>query len=66
MIEMLFLLGFSLHNIEEAVWLPEWSSHAKKFHKEISRTEFLFAVIVITALGYLLTFQYYLFAGSCG
>jgi hypothetical protein len=59
MIELLFILGFSLHNLEEALWLPEWSKHAARFHKEVSRNEFYFAIIVITALGYLFTFQYF-------
>jgi len=64
MIELLFLLGFSLHNIEEALWLPEWSKHARKYHKEVSKNEFAFAVIIVTAIGYLLTFQYFIFAPS--
>lgn len=64
MIELLFLLGFSLHNLEEALWLPEWSKHARKYHKEVSKNEFTFAVIIVTAIGYLLTFQYFIFASS--
>jgi hypothetical protein len=64
MIELLFLLGFSLHNIEETLWLPQWSKHARKYHKEVSKNEFTFAVIIITAIGYLITFQYFLFASS--
>lgn len=61
MIELLFLLGFTLHNIEEGIWLPAWSKHAGKYHKEVSGNEFRFAVIVVTALGYLFTFQYFIF-----
>ncbi len=64
MIELLFLLGFSLHNLEEALWLPQWSKHARKYHKEVSKNEFTFAVISVTAVGYLLTFQYFIFAPS--
>ena len=64
MIELLFLLGFSLHNLEEALWLPRWSKHARKYHKEVSPSEFTFAVIIVTAIGYLLTFQYFIFAPS--
>jgi len=64
MIELLFLLGFSLHNLEEALWLPQWSKHARKYHKEVSKNEFTFAVIAVTAIGYLLTFQYFIFAPS--
>ncbi len=65
MMELLFLLGFSLHNLEEALWLPEWSKHAQKYHKKVSANEFRFAVIIITALGYLVTFQYFLFSATC-
>ena len=36
MIELLFLLGFTLHNLEEALWLPQWSKHARKYRKEVS------------------------------
>jgi hypothetical protein len=64
MIELLFLLGFSLHNIEEALWLPQWSKHARKYHKEVSKNEFAFAVIIVTSIGYLLTFQYFVFSSS--
>ncbi len=62
MIEILFIIGFSLHNIEEALWLPKWSKSAGKYHKEISVNQFRFAVIVITIIGYLFTFQYFLFS----
>lgn len=54
-IKIIFLLGFTLHNIEEAVWLPKWSKYAKKFHEPVESNEFGFAVIIITMLGYLLT-----------
>jgi hypothetical protein len=64
MIELLFLLGFSLHNLEEALWLPQWSKHARKYHKEVSKNEFTFAVIIVTVIGYLLTLQYFIFALS--
>ena len=56
MFELLFLLSFTLHNLEEALWLPKWSAYAKKFHKEVSYQEFHFAVLIITIFGYILTF----------
>jgi len=62
--ELLFLLCFSLHNIEEALWLPAWSKHAKRYHKEVTENEFRFAVIIVTAIGYLITFQYLLFPAN--
>ncbi len=61
-IEILFIIGFTIHNIEEALWLPKWSQSAGKYHKEISFNVFRFAVIVITIIGYLLTFQYFIFS----
>lgn len=57
MIELIFLLGFTLHNLEEALWLPKWSRHAKKYHREVGEKEFRFALIVVTAVGYLITLQ---------
>ena len=56
MAEILFLLGFSLHNLEEALWLPAWSRHATRFHPEVKKNEFHFAIFVVTTLGYGLTF----------
>ena len=54
-LKLIFLLGFTIHNIEESVWLPEWSLHAKKFHEPVERNQFIFAVIVVTIIGYLVT-----------
>lgn len=64
MIEILFLIGFTLHNIEEAIWLPKWSRNAQKYHKEVSWKQFLFAVSIITVIGYLLTLQYILLSSQ--
>lgn len=58
MFELLFLLALTLHNIEEALWLPAWSRHAGAFHPAVEKNEFHFAVVIITAIGYLLTFAY--------
>ena len=60
--KLLFLFCFSIHNIEEALWLPAWSKYAKRYHKEVTENEFRFGVIVVTAIGYLITFQYFLFS----
>lgn len=48
----LFCLAITLHNIEEAVWLPKWSQRASRFHKPVTPGEFHFAVIVVTVLAY--------------
>lgn len=51
-----FPLAITLHNIEEALWLPRWSRYAKRFHAPVEQNEFLFAVILVTILAYLSTF----------
>ncbi len=64
MFEVLFLLGFTLHNIEEALWLPKWSVTAGKFHPVVKANEFHFALICVTVIGYLITFQFMLFGAN--
>jgi hypothetical protein len=54
-LKLIFLLGFTLHNLEESIWLPEWSKQAKKFHEPVERNQFVFAVVVVTIIGYLIT-----------
>ncbi|MEK5449794.1 HXXEE domain-containing protein [Paenibacillus sp. FSL R7-0331] len=53
-----FCFAITLHNIEEAVWLPKWSQKSSGFHKPVASSEFHFAVIVITILAYLSAFSY--------
>ena len=52
---LLFLLSITLHNVEEALWLPQWSKYAMKFHKKVEKNEFYFAVLIITLIAYLST-----------
>lgn len=54
-IYLLFLFAITLHNIEEALWIPRWSRYTEKFGKQVSGDEFHFAVLVITILAYLAT-----------
>ncbi|RPH52709.1 MAG: HXXEE domain-containing protein [Desulfobacteraceae bacterium] len=54
-IKIIFLLGFTLHNLEEAIWLPKWSKYANKYHEPVESDQFVFAVIIITIMGYILT-----------
>lgn len=61
MLEILFLMAFTFHNIEEGVWLPKWSKYAGKYHPKVENNEFHFALIVITTVGYLLTFLFLVF-----
>lgn len=53
--QWLFPLAITIHNIEEALRLPEWSARAARFHKPVGAFEFRFAVVVLTLLGYLVT-----------
>lgn len=51
---LLFLLSFTLHNLEEALWMPKWKPPGSvSFLKPAPKNEFYFALIVLTALSYL-------------
>jgi drug/metabolite transporter (DMT)-like permease len=53
---LIFPLAITLHNIEEALWLPQWSRFAKRYHKPVDRNEFYFALICVTLMAYLVSF----------
>lgn len=53
---LFFCLAITLHNIEEAIWLPSWSQSSYAIQQPVASNEFHFAVIVITALAYLTAF----------
>lgn len=55
---LFFCFAITLHNIEEAIWLPKWSQQPSKFQKSVTSSEFHFAVVVITAFAYLSAFSY--------
>lgn len=55
------MLGFTIHNIEEGIWLPEWSKYAEKFHKPVKKEIFRTALIFLTLFSYVLFFAEYLF-----
>ncbi|AZV43393.1 hypothetical protein BAOM_2784 [Peribacillus asahii] len=59
-----FCLAITLHNLEEALWLPQWSQQPSKFQRAVSTNEFHFAVLVITSLAYLSAFSYFYFPES--
>jgi hypothetical protein len=65
-VKLLFLLAFTLHNLEESVWLPAWSKHAGRFHITVQRNQFIFAAIIITVVVYLVTFVSILFDNPNG
>lgn len=55
---ILFCLAITVHNLEEAIWLPAWSQQASRFQKPVTKGEFRFAVAVITGLAYLTAIGY--------
>lgn len=61
---LFFPIAITLHNLEEAIWLPAWTKHAKQFHKPIESNVFYFAVIFVTILAYLSTFLAVAFPSS--
>lgn len=48
----LFAVAVTLHNVEEAVFLPRWSRHAGRWHLPVGAAEFRFAVAVLALLAY--------------
>lgn len=55
---VLFCFAITLHNLEEAIWLPRWSQTSSQFQKPVTSSEFHFAVLVITILAYLSACSY--------
>ena len=55
----LFPIAFTIHNIEEALWLPAFSKSAGKFHKPVNSFEFAFALIILTLLSIIITFLFF-------
>jgi len=47
-IAWLFTLGVLAHNTEEALFLPEWSASAGRWHVPVGASEFRFAVAVFS------------------
>lgn len=55
-LQWLFPVVVTLHNFEEAIWLPKWSKKAGKWHPQVGKREFRFAAVVIAILAYGLTY----------
>ena len=47
-IAWLFTLGVLAHNFEEALYLPEWSASAGRWHGPVGASEFRFAIVVFS------------------
>jgi hypothetical protein len=48
----LFAVAITLHNLEEALWLPQWSKSAGRWAHPVGTREFRFAVVRLTAPAY--------------
>jgi hypothetical protein len=48
-----FAVAVTVHNLEEALFLPNWSRRAGRWHVPVGASEFRFAVTVLTLLAYL-------------
>ncbi len=42
----------TIHNLEEAIWLPEWSKTAGMWHLKVGEAEFRVAVLLLTIMFY--------------
>jgi hypothetical protein len=51
----LFPVAITVHNLDEAVWLPAWSRTAGRWHVGVGAFEFRLAVAVLTALAWVVT-----------
>lgn len=60
---LLFLIAFTLHNLEEAIFLPAWSK-TSRFQKTVEPKVFRFAVTIITLLAYLIGMLYLLWPSN--
>ena len=49
----LFAISITVHNIEEAIWLPKWSASAGRWHHPVEPRVFRFAVLILTILAYI-------------
>jgi hypothetical protein len=54
-LEWLFPIVVTLHNVEEAIWLPGWSKRAVLWHSPVTPGFFRFTVAVLTVLAFAVT-----------
>ena len=54
-LQWLFPIVVTLHNAEEAIWLPGWSKRAVLWHSPVAPGSFRFSVAVLTVLAFVIT-----------
>lgn len=52
----LFPIVVTIHNTEEALWLPQWTQHSAWWMAPVAPAVFLFAVSVLTLLAFAVTY----------
>lgn len=60
-LQWLFPVVVTLHNAEEAIWLPGWPKRASRWQGHVTPGSFRFAVVILTILAFVIT---WLSAGS--
>jgi Protein of unknown function with HXXEE motif len=51
-LQWLFPIVVTLHNAEEAIWFPDWTNRAGRWHAPVTPGVFRFAVAVFTVLAF--------------
>ena len=51
-LQWLFPVVLTLHNLEEAIWFPDWTRQAGRWHAPVSQRVFRFAAAVFTLLAF--------------
>jgi hypothetical protein len=51
-LQWLFPIVVTLHNAEEAIWFPDWTKRAGRWHAPVAPGVFRFAVAVFTVLAF--------------
>lgn len=54
-LEWLFPIIVTLHNAEEAIWLPNWLKRGGRWHASVTPVNFRFAATVLTVLAFAIT-----------
>ncbi|HEX3543329.1 MAG TPA: HXXEE domain-containing protein [Candidatus Acidoferrum sp.] len=52
----MFPVAVTLHNLEEAVWLPAWSQHAGIWEQPVGAREFRVAAVLLAIFAYAVTY----------
>ena len=58
-LQWLFPIVVTLHNAEEAIWFPDWTKRAGRWHAPVAPGVFRFAVAVFTVLAFAVTWLSY-------